>query len=154
MKERLGQHVAATPLLRILLQYYFLPFSTTFIPHLDKNFHCVLHWQAHEVALDLAALNIQRGRDHGLPDYNTWRKYCNLSTPNTIEGLREHISNTTVLGRLRDIYGDNPSNIDLFVGGLLEDTLPGSQLGPTFRCIIGDQFKRSRDGDRYSDHNL
>ncbi len=104
--------------------------------------------QVHEVALDLAALNIQRGRDHGLPNYNEWRKFCGLSFPSTIEGLREHISNSSVLDALRDIYGDDPSNIDLFVGGLLEDTLPGTQLGPTFRCIIGDQFKRSRDGDR------
>ena len=47
------------------------------------------------------------------------------------------------------MYGDDPSNIDLWVGGLIEDILPGSQLGPTFLCIIADQFKRSRAGDRY-----
>lgn len=102
------------------------------------------------MALDLAALNIQRGRDHGLPGYNRWRSYCNLTTPNSIEGLEEHISNATIRRKIQEVYGDNPDDIDLWVGGLLEDPLPGSQLGPTFLCIIGEQFRRLRDGDRYA----
>ena len=45
---------------------------------LSMNLTEALFAQANEVALDLSSLNIQRGRDHGLPSYNHWRDYCNL----------------------------------------------------------------------------
>jgi hypothetical protein len=41
------------------------------------------------------------------------------------------------------------ANVDAWVGFLAEDPVPDSVLGPTATCIIVDQFKRLRDGDRY-----
>lgn len=103
--------------------------------------------------MDLASLNVQRGRDHGLPSYGQWRSYCGRPRVTTIDDLSSDISDASVRAKLVEVYGNKPDNIDLFVGGLLEDTLPGSQLGPTFQCIIGDQFKRLRDGDRCVDYS-
>ena len=39
---------------------------------------------------------------------------------------------------LRSVY-KNVADIDLFVGGLMENKLAGGLLGPTFSCIIVDQ---------------
>merc|ERR1719350_2625917 len=41
------------------------------------------------------------------------------------------------------------SDVDLFVGGLLETALPGALLGPTFACIIREQMIRTKVTDRF-----
>ncbi|KHJ49017.1 CHDCT2 domain protein [Trichuris suis] len=104
--------------------------------------------KAHDVALDLATMNIQRGRDHALPGYLEYRKWCNLSAPEDFDGLRDDIPEDELRQKLRVLYG-HPANIDLWVGGVLEKTVPGARMGPTFMCIIVDQFRRLRDGDRF-----
>jgi len=43
-------------------------------------------------------------------------------------------------------------NIDVWVGGILEDQLPGSKVGPLFQCLLVEQFKNIRIGDRYDIH--
>ena len=62
--------------------------------------------------------------------------------------LKDDISNAEIRAKLEELYG-HPGNVDLWVGGLLEDPLPGARIGPTFTCILVDQFRRLRDGDRF-----
>lgn len=56
---------------------------------------------AHTVALDLAAINIQRGRDHGIPPYHDYRVYCNLSSAHTFDDLTNEIKSPEIREKLR-----------------------------------------------------
>ncbi|VDM81115.1 unnamed protein product [Strongylus vulgaris] len=80
--------------------------------------------------------------------YIEYRRFCNLSVPETWEELAADIPDGSVRAKLRSLYG-HPANIDLWVGGVAEKRLPDALMGPTFACIIGDQFRRLRDGDRF-----
>lgn len=94
---------------------------------------------------DLAALNIQRGRDHGLADYNQIRIDMGLEPVDSFDDIS---SDPDVQARLEDAYGD-VNSIDAWVGMLAEDHLEGSSLGPTASAVIAQQFAAIRDGDRF-----
>ncbi|NXM64697.1 PERT peroxidase, partial [Illadopsis cleaveri] len=99
-------------------------------------------------SLDLSSLNLQRGRDHGLPGYNEWREFCGLPKLETHTDLNTVTTNHNVTEKIMELYHD-PNNIDVWLGGLVEDFLPGARTGPLFACIIGKQMKALRDGDRF-----
>jgi len=99
---------------------------------------------------DLAALNIQRGRDHGLADYNQTRIDMGLDP---VTSFAEISSDPDVQAALEAAY-DSVDDIDVWVGGLAEDHLPGSSMGELFTTIIADQFERIRDGDQYWYQNV
>jgi peroxidase len=100
--------------------------------------------------MDLAALNIQRGRDHGLADYNDVRVAAGLYA---VTDFADITSDVELQQRLKHVYG-TVDNIDLWVGGLAEDHVAGSSMGETFQAIIADQFARLRDGDRFWYENI
>ncbi|PVD19871.1 hypothetical protein C0Q70_20364 [Pomacea canaliculata] len=107
---------------------------------------------------DLAALNIQRARDHGIPGYNEVRRAYGLPPLNSWEDIikelheepdkdfKDDLNNS--IQSLKQLYGsDKPDELDIFVGGLLETSPQGP--GPLFRAITLDQFLRIRHGDRF-----
>ncbi len=95
--------------------------------------------------LDLASLNIQRGRDHGLPDFNTIRSNFGLSKYSNINQIS---SDPEVQEALSLAYGD-VDNIDAWIGMLCEDNLNGSAVGQTLHKILSLQFINIRQSDRF-----
>jgi hypothetical protein len=94
---------------------------------------------------DLASLNIQRGRDHGLPTLAEAREDLGLPA---IESFDDIANDPAVSDALASVY-ESPRDVDLWIGGLAEDHVAGSQLGMTFHAIVVTQFVRLRDGDRF-----
>ncbi|XP_030006989.1 eosinophil peroxidase [Sphaeramia orbicularis] len=108
----------------------------------ERLFEFVQH-----LALDLGSLNMIRGRDHGLPGYNDWRRFCGLSQPSNQAELAQVLNNTDLARRLLELYG-TPANIDVWLGGVAEPFVRGGRVGPLFACLIATQFQRIRQGDR------
>ena len=94
---------------------------------------------------DLASLNIQRGRDHGLPSYNAVREAYGLDPVTEFTDISKDTAVTTALASVYDTVDD----IDPWIGGLCETHVSGAMVGETFFMIIADQFTRLRDGDRF-----
>lgn len=108
---------------------------------------------------DLMAINIQRGRDHGLPDYNSARiaygldPVRNFEDINALYGADETV--TENIENLRAVYNNDISKCDIWACGLAE-TIPSNDTneemsgpGELFTEILFDQFMRIRHGDRF-----
>ncbi|CAK1578949.1 unnamed protein product [Parnassius mnemosyne] len=93
--------------------------------------------------LDLAAINIQRGRDYGVRSYNHYRRLCGLEP---FTDFKQY--SPMAAQRLSSVY-NSPEDVDLWIGGLLEKPVEGGLVGATFAQIIADQFSRLKRGDRY-----
>lgn len=100
---------------------------------------------------DLASLNIQRGRDHGLPPYNESRSQLGLEPVSTFSQIS---SDNEVVSRLQQAYG-HVDDVDFWVGALAEDHLTGRSVGQLLTAVMEGQFHRTRAGDRfYYEHAL
>ncbi len=95
--------------------------------------------------LDLAVLDIQRGRDHGMLDFNAFREAYDLAPYNSFLQLT---SDLPLRNTLRSLYG-NINAVDAWIGGIAEDHVPGTSVGEMVLTSLVEQFTRSRDGDRF-----
>ena len=95
--------------------------------------------------LDLAAININRGRERGLPDFNTYREVLGLTPYND---FREICQDVEVVEALQSNYS-NVNDIDPWVGLLAESHMDDALFGETVMAFMHRQFSAIRDGDRF-----
>jgi peroxidase len=97
------------------------------------------------VGQDLAAINVQRGRDLGLPGLNEMREALGLEPHTRFEEITD---DPGIVAGLRAAYGTVDA-VELWAGGLSEALAPGAFVGETFAAILVEQFTALRDGDRF-----
>ena len=94
--------------------------------------------------LDMCAIDIQRGRGHGLPDYNTIRESLGLETiSNWSDILGDNLAD---VDKLNQAYPDI-NNADPLMGMYAEQHISGSVLGESMHALLSDQYLKLRDGD-------
>ena len=97
----------------------------------------------------LVALNLMRGADHGLQSYiDTREELLGDVESSAIDPQDFSIitSDEALQAELASVY-DSVHQVDLWVGGLAEDKVDGSQSGPLFSHIISNQFLRTARAD-------
>ena len=101
--------------------------------------------------LDLASVNIARGRETGIPGYTEIYENIFGTEIDSFDDLGSTglgLISDHVVGLLETAY-ESVDQIDLWVGGISELAVNGGLLGPTFSFFIADQFTRVRDGDEF-----
>lgn len=97
------------------------------------------------VGLDLVAINIERGRDRGIPDYNSVR--VSMGMPK-VKSFVDITKNAQEALDLKNLYGDI-DNVDAWVGMLAEAHVHESLFGELVTKILIRQFRALRNGDRF-----
>ncbi|CAG8599806.1 7905_t:CDS:10 [Gigaspora margarita] len=95
--------------------------------------------------MDISSLDCVRGRDHGIARYNDARQYLGLPR---VQDWSDISSDPIVQNRLRNTYG-TVDRVEAFAGGLAEDHVPGSNLGPLYYRSYVTQWTNIRDFDRF-----
>ncbi|XP_077495577.1 salivary peroxidase/catechol oxidase-like [Amblyomma americanum] len=98
---------------------------------------------------DLFAVDIQRGRDHGIRPYVDYVRHCgNFNVTSFADLYRHNLMPKRIAVLYSQIYED-VRDIDLFSAGLSEFPAPGAAMGHTFLCMVADMFHRLKWGDRF-----
>ena len=102
----------------------------------------------------MAALNIQRGRDHGLPGYSEYKHFCSKDLLKKSVNLRSRINSPPVdsfedlydtidqdiIAKLKEVYAD-VKDVDLFTGGQRYKLLSSPNISESLQVISKGLFK-------------
>eukprot|EP00956_Cyclotella_meneghiniana_P038722 scaffold158922_cov32-Cyclotella_meneghiniana.AAC.3 len=89
--------------------------------------------------LDLLSINIQRARDHGIPNFNTIRESLGFDR---LESFGDFLFEQ----ELASVYSDT-DQIDCWIGMNSEPRIDGLMVGETQRTVLARNFVSIRDGD-------
>ena len=95
--------------------------------------------------LDLAAINIRRGRERGLPGFNDVREAFGLSV---LQDWSDLTDDAELQNKLALLY-TSPDDMDAWVGMVCEKPMDGALFGTTIMQIMMEQFDALRHGDRF-----
>ena len=96
--------------------------------------------------MDLVALNINRGREHGLQPYVTAVENCLGRKISSWEDYNDLLEPDCIT-QLRSVY-ESHEDVDMFIGLVSERRAANAGVGPTLQCLIRLQFADLRHGDR------
>jgi Ca2+-binding RTX toxin-like protein len=113
--------------------------------HIVEDLRSLLFGEPGDGGLDLAVLNIERGRDLGVAGYNDLREAMGLQRAANFSDIT---SDAALAAALQEVYGD-VDLVEAWIGGLAEDPYGDGAIGELFSMVIIDQFSRLRDGDPF-----
>ncbi|XP_066995307.2 peroxidase isoform X2 [Anabrus simplex] len=115
--------------------------------HLSKEITNFLFRRGKPLGLDLRSFDIQRSRDHGLASYNDYRHFCGIPRAHHFSDFADLISEENI-NKLMHLY-EHPDDVEFVVAASLEKHVENTLAGPTFLCVLIEQFFRTRVGDRF-----
>jgi len=130
-----------------LLRGYIVTAQRKLDPYYDPMISLYLLKDQRNFGLDIGTFNIHRGRDYALRSYNDYREICGLKRAYDWKDFHDWIDPKDV--ELLKKHYRHVDNVELYVAGLMERHQYDAVVGPTWWCIIAQQFKNWRTGDRY-----
>lgn len=107
----------------------------------------LFHARNKPYGLDLAAVDIQRGRDVGLSGYNSWLQFCGFTKFVDFDDMTREFD-AEFANSLKSIF-TNIDDVDLWTAGVHETPIEGALVGKTLACIISIHFARLKRADRF-----